>query len=307
MVQAKVFISCGQRSKKEKKTATNVKQVVEAQGFRAYTAVHDKSLKGLKENIFGQLQDSEYFLFIDFKREGLCGPGNGHRGSLFSHQELAIASYLEIEAIGFRETGVIETDGLMQAVQLNCVEFDTHKRLLKLVEETLKRKKEKKEWNPAWKAQLAMARPDPSQRGGDPDGDLFMFHIGVTNHHWRKTAHGCRAYLLSAKGTDGNEQIPTTGYELKWAGTKVPDATIIEGETRSFDAFEFRCKETPRIQWQLAYSDTPEVWPLIHKPGRYELVYAVTSQNFRLAKGTFELDLNDDIMTTTLTPKKPAA
>jgi hypothetical protein len=56
--------------------------------FDAYIAVEEQTLRGLTENIFARLANSEYFLFDDFKRDRLEG-SNEHRGSLFSHQELA--------------------------------------------------------------------------------------------------------------------------------------------------------------------------------------------------------------------------
>ncbi len=50
----------------------------------------------------------------------------------------------------------------------------------------------------------------------------------------------------------------------------------------------------------MAHADTERVWPVIDEPGQYELIYVVASQNFWLAKGTFELDLKEDIAATTL-------
>ena len=76
-IRAKVFISCGQRAKSngvefdEVKIAHEVASVLENKdmGFETYRAVYDRSLRGLKENIFSHLETSEYFLFIDFRRE----------------------------------------------------------------------------------------------------------------------------------------------------------------------------------------------------------------------------------------------
>ncbi len=38
-------------------------------GFEPYVSVGQSSLEGLRENIFRQIINSEYFLFVDFKRE----------------------------------------------------------------------------------------------------------------------------------------------------------------------------------------------------------------------------------------------
>lgn len=40
-------------------------------GFEPYVAIGEQSLKGIKENIFPNIEQSEYFIFIDFKRDKL--------------------------------------------------------------------------------------------------------------------------------------------------------------------------------------------------------------------------------------------
>ena len=50
-------------------------------GFDPYGAMEEQSLKGIRENIFSKLEESEYFIFIDFKREKM--ETGEHRGSLF--------------------------------------------------------------------------------------------------------------------------------------------------------------------------------------------------------------------------------
>lgn len=68
-------------------------------GFQLYIAVEEQTLKGVKDNIFSRLAESEYLIFIDFKREELMEKTEKgeskkicHRGGLFSNQELAIIS-----------------------------------------------------------------------------------------------------------------------------------------------------------------------------------------------------------------------
>ena len=72
-------------------------------GFNPYLAIEKHTLNGLKENIFKQLCDSEYFLFIDFKRERIKLLRRLYRGSLYAHQELAVASHLDIKFMGFQQ------------------------------------------------------------------------------------------------------------------------------------------------------------------------------------------------------------
>src|SRR5712692_545511 len=106
-LRARVFISCGQaKGSAEESTASALAARLQVEGFDPYIAVQEQTLRGLRENIFAQLAQSEYFVFIDFKREPLEGTDPPVcRGSLFTHQELAIASYLDMPLLAFQESG----------------------------------------------------------------------------------------------------------------------------------------------------------------------------------------------------------
>ena len=119
--RARVFISCGQQKDTlESKIAQEIHDVLYEKGFEPFVAIQEQTLIGLKENIFAKLTESEYLLFIDFTREQL--PSVSYRGSLFSHQELAIASYIQLDAIAFQQEGVA-LEGMMKAMQLNAIPF----------------------------------------------------------------------------------------------------------------------------------------------------------------------------------------
>jgi len=123
VVSARVFISCGQRKETiEARIAGVIKNKLTKLGYTPYVATQEQTLDGIKENIFRRLQNSEYFLFIDFKRERLCTErGEAYRGSLFSHQELALASYLNKPVKAFQEKGVKPHDGLIGFLQTNPI------------------------------------------------------------------------------------------------------------------------------------------------------------------------------------------
>ncbi len=121
-VKAKVFVSCGQAvGSGEVDVARCVAANLVGLGFDPYVAVEEQTLRGLKEDVFAQLADSEYFVFIDFKREALSNSDPAvHRGSLFSHQELALATFLDIPVIALQEAGVKRDDGILRFVQANA-------------------------------------------------------------------------------------------------------------------------------------------------------------------------------------------
>jgi len=60
--RAKVFISCGQREGEERETAVRVGEVLTELGYEYYIAANEASLTGLKENVYRQLEDSEYIV-----------------------------------------------------------------------------------------------------------------------------------------------------------------------------------------------------------------------------------------------------
>ena len=82
--RARVFISCGQnKNSDELETALRIRDRLSELGFDPYVAVEEQTLRGLKENIFPRLRDSEYFVFVDFKRERLVAHGRGRPTGTF--------------------------------------------------------------------------------------------------------------------------------------------------------------------------------------------------------------------------------
>jgi hypothetical protein len=124
-MRARVFISCGQNQlTDEVAVAQGIATRLNQLGFDSYIAVQEQTLRGLVENIFGRLAASEYLVFIDFMREQLADSPD-HRGSLFSHQELAVAAFLELDVAAFQEIGVRRLDGMIRFVQASSA----HRRL----------------------------------------------------------------------------------------------------------------------------------------------------------------------------------
>ena len=71
MSSARIFISCGQKFDDEIRIASQISSRLRTLGFDVYVMKENQTLKGIKENIFPKLEEAEYFIFIDFKRENL--------------------------------------------------------------------------------------------------------------------------------------------------------------------------------------------------------------------------------------------
>jgi len=275
-LKARVFISCGQKSHSDEVTiAGNLATELEALGFETYVAIKEQSLKALRENIFTRLTDSEYFLFIDFKREILSG-GSEHRGSLFSHQELAIASYLNKPIIAFREDSVKERDGLIGHLQVNCFKFSSRVNLVGAVLNEVS----KAAWEPAWRSELTLSVIPKLSHGclRMPENKVAHYcHLFVQNNHATKAARDCMAYLKSVVNLSTGKLVKFESVELKWAGYLYPFATIAPASSRRLDAFYFFADQPDQLHFN-CFTDSSEYIPTVKGAGTWKLTYEVSSE-----------------------------
>ncbi len=303
-LRARVFVSCGQSKESDENQIANlISDRLKELGFDPYVAVAEQTLRGLKENIFEQLRKSEYFVFVDFKREAL---GNTqppvHRGSLFSHQELAIASFLDIDVLAFQETGVKHDDGLIRFLQVNAIPFSDRHTLPNVVADIVKRR----DWNPNWRNELVLER-EPQEftdAQGIGSGEPEMrrhFHINVHNRHPAKLATNCSVYLEKATMCP-NTSIPLNTIEFKWAGTWLASVAIAPRTKRAFDAFHILHSRPTQLVFN-ALTDSSEYYPRFPEgAAQYRLFYLVTAENFPPARGSFLLNLNKSLDATELVP-----
>jgi len=284
-LKAHVFLSCGQRDG-ELEAAKELGRILHRRGYATYIARQQASLEGVREAIFPQLRDADYLLFVDFPRDAI---GEDHcRGSLFSHQELAIASFLDIPYIGFRHRSV-RREGLSDFLLSNAAEFNEAIELPQMLREELD--KRSVDWNPRSRKRLFITRPDPDERSdmvvnGRPGR---FFHLTVKNLHQGKMAVNCTAYVETIIDSETLRPILFKSAELKWAGTTIPWVAIMGGRARDLDAcliFE----QDPRTIHFVSLSDSGEYMAPIR--GRnVDITYLVLSENFPVARCTLRIEL----------------
>ncbi len=135
---ARVFISCGQRDS-ERQIAQAVADWFSSRGFRPYVPLEAQSVQDINSGIIRELRRADYYVFFDFRREALAGSGE-HRGSLFSHQELAIAYATGFEhALFFREADVA-LEGFAAFMASNATIFNDRALLPVLVADAVGRR-----------------------------------------------------------------------------------------------------------------------------------------------------------------------
>ena len=287
---SRVFISCGQRDGRERQVAEEqFWAMLKEQGFEPYLATHDHTLRSIRENIFQRLSETKYFLFIDFRREKIEDP-DVYRGSLFSHQELAIASFLDLneDILAFQENGV-KRDGVLDETQVNATSFSERSELLEKIEQQVK-----DAWRSDWRRQLVLEQAD------DPTCEIVpqrsstqgsFFHIKVRNRHVRAATRSCYGYLRSVRDAVSNRTIPFESAELRWAGYCLPNAIIPPKECyRKLDAVWFDSGDPLQPRFNM-FSDWPRCMPNLRGPGSWELEYEVTSENILGSRITLSLDV----------------
>jgi len=127
---ARVFISCGQANDEERATAANIASELQANGFETYVAIQAQSIEDVNSGIISSLKRSDYYLFIDFKRDEMEKVA---RGSLFTNQELAIAYVLGFERVLFFQQAGVRLEGLLGYMGSNPTKFQQSSELPSLV------------------------------------------------------------------------------------------------------------------------------------------------------------------------------
>ncbi len=250
---ARVFISCGQKPD-EIEVVKRVGKVLADLGFNPHIAAQVHSTKAQRENIFEQLRDTEYFLFVDFRREEIDPRAvqavvGLRRGSLFSHQELAIASFLDLNILAFQEGGMKPLDGMLGHLQVNAIPFTDRSTLPDLIGQAVKQE----EWQNNWRNRLVLEEVDSAVHVRQTTGrEALFFHLKVRK--LSRASSRPKLLLLSALGYAYRHQykpIPFEPAELKWAGYTFPDVTIRRRSYRKVDAVWFDPADPMRPRFSL--------------------------------------------------------
>lgn len=297
-MKARVFISCGQhKNTDEEYSAREVAQILRKRGFDPYLAITDQTTRGLKENIFGQIKSSDYFLFIDFRRERLPEYAEAiYRGSLFSHQELAIASYLDLPILAFRQSGVAETEGMIGVLQVNALPFETYSELPALVEKSLS----ESNWDPTHQNLLMLQTCGYEDAVGppdQPDNARRYFHIAVQNRNHIAVAKQCSGYITQILNEQTKEPLIYEQAEVKWAGIEFPTVNLLPQRSRKMDAIVIH-KHEPHVGYFRILARSPTFRPQCEGPGNFLIEFSILSENFPPAVARFRLSLGLSIPET---------
>jgi hypothetical protein len=244
--KARVFVSCGQARPSERKAASAIDRELGKLGFCPYVAIEAHSSKGLTENIFSHLATADYFLFVDFRRDQIGKRHEGrYRGSLFSNQELGIASFIQTDLLPFVQNK-IRREGILGAIQGNAISFPYPKRVPDLVRQYVWKEK----WDPGNRRELRIEPGLEIDYALLPQifrvisqGEYVYYHLRLRNLHSRILATNCIIQIVGARGPSFTVSSTPDVIEMKFKHITSPQVILPAGARRSFDAIVVRKNE----------------------------------------------------------------
>jgi hypothetical protein len=302
----KIFISCGQNSEEERKIATEIKAWLEepARGYSAYIAIEAQNLYDINSAIVKELILSDYYIFIDFRRE-LIGWKKlflrEFRGSLFSHQELALAYNLGFDKVIFLQEDGVSSEGFLKYIQSNSRPFKKRNQILKLIQEEVRNKK----WSPLYSRHLIVGgiikiSSPILYRDHTGSRNVYIYECMVENNRQDRAAMNTLAILKSIEGPNGQAIPPDTSY-LKWAGQIGYSRTIFPLSSANFCLLQIDCNNLLSVYLQSAADILPRSPIISGQAGNYKLTYQVFAENFPMLEFQTLLNLTGNINTTTMT------
>ncbi len=291
MRKARVFISCGQRDDREVSIGTAVQNYFKSNGFETYFAEKVHSSEGLTENIFRFLRQSEYFVFIDFKRDKITE--KDWRGSLFVNQELAIATFLNIDGIGFLEEG-IKREGILEYQIYNPKFFKDGSEIINQLKELTKKwdNNSVNELEILYDSSLTSRNIPISNHPDKPFSDWY--HLEILNRNKMKHAFSCMGYVTQIQDLTSSKKYHAATNEIIWSGIGDISANIMGGTVRSLDAFCIIHKQGEIVFHQRPLGTTVSRYRLPNLPkGKYLIEFTIISLNFEKVSKMFLLDFQE--------------
>jgi hypothetical protein len=280
MGKALVFPSCGQRDD-EREYAKQIEDMIKQEfGLDCYNA---ESRQGFDDvmSITDHLAKADYYLFVDFKRDGPMPI------SIFTHQELALARAWQItEMLAFQEEG-LKSYGILGYVLAHPTRF-TRDRLIKIVRSKIADMK----WRADYSRNLVASAITPPG-GPVPYGDHHgtnverIWTVRIENRRKDRAAMSTIAILESVKDLINGRLTSPDKTFLKWVGQQAYQKTILPEDFGEIDAFSVRVNQDG--VWLHSALDLYPRKPIITHPGKYELRYLLYADTF--PKTSFALEL----------------
>ncbi len=283
----KVFISCGQRGD-ERVVAESVKVLLKDEfDLTSYLACQVQSLDDIMV-ITKELQTSDYYLMIDFKRT--LTQKNKLTCSLFTHQELALAHHLGFgsDMIVLQQKGA-SLEGFLKYVLSNPKSFENEKDLLEVIKQLVSQKK----WSPEYSRNLlarTLGYTDCSYSDHTGNSCQRVWQIKIENKRPDTAALRAVCILDAVKGADGIKYQSEDRAYLKWAGQAGYERTILPEDFGLVDVLAIRSDQKGIFLHSLR--DTARD-PIVVDDGTYEFFFKVYANEFSIVEFCVKIELNN--------------
>lgn len=301
----RVFISCGQASDAEKIVARELSKWFRDRGFSPYVATQVQSIPDLNSGLIGELKRSDFYLFINFRREKLASrrSRNVYRGSLYTNQELAIAYALGFEHMLFLNQESAERGGMFGTIVSNSPEFDTVDEVLPLVERVVAQAR----WDPAFSRQLIATGLRWTKRAVTYSDHVAWEGLQARERQARIlvgcfrnprldiSAHDVAMRLKTIEDEAGSRTDSSDGTPLKVSGQYQSYSQIIWPEgAGEFDLLAVDAANPTRV-FLNSKQDLDPRRPVVAAPGNYQLVYELVAVGFPKSELTVQLTVTGDL------------
>jgi len=272
----------------ERNTAEKVAEILREEfGLNPYLAFKIQGLEDIM-TITKELQSSDYYLFIDFKR---ATKNEELSCSLFTHQELALAHHLGFQEIIALQQKDTPLEGFIKYVLSNPEQFTNEEDLLEKIRELVKQR----QWKSTYSRNLVISDVGFTSplSYADHTGSAIqrVYQVKVENRRSDVAAVGtiCILDYIITK-SDGNKIIPPDRSYLKWAGQHGYEITILPNDHGLIDAFAVRI-DMPGL-FLHSLRDTQREPIISEASGEYELFYKLFSQGFPLVEFSIKVSIN---------------
>lgn len=294
----RVFISCGQATPDEVAVATNISSWLHSKGFDPYVAIETQSILDLNSGIIGELKKSDFYLFINFRRDNIGHLGSSFfRGSVFTNQELSIAYAMEFEKCLFINQKGVKREGIFQYMVSNTPEFGNLTEVLSILQTAVVTAK----WHPSYSRNLAYN----NLHWGKPIGygdhtgwrNAKVLHIDILNNRPDHGASNAVARLKSLMCNSIKSKASDRSH-LKCSGSPGYSNTIWPKDYVRFDLLSIDMDNQSNIFLHSAQDIKPRV-PIISTQGNYTMLYEVFAESFPPISFSILLNVTGNEATTT--------
>ena len=302
-MSGKIFISCGQASDLERVVAREVAAWFESEGFsKPYVATQVQSIQDLNHGIVSALKSSDYYLFINFRREMLpMGSGDPlFRGSLYTNQELAIAYAFGFEHMILLNQRYVERGGIFGTIVSNTPEFEKYDEVLPVVQRAVR----SAGWFPQFSRQLVLEKIDwhdtsygervPWEGFDKTPYKIWVLQGSVSNRRSDIAGMSAVARLRSIQNKEGHTLELTDVTNLKVTDQmEAFQQTIWPASTGRFDLLAIDVARPYRVFLMSNYDNWPRR-PILQASGSYRLEYQIVALGFAPLDFAVELELNGE-------------